>query len=82
MVRTAGLEPARPFGQKILSLQRLPVPPRPLGPNLLPDRRERKLFGVAVQVEPLAHFLARLEIGNLLGLSAGMSVTSIQLPLA
>ena len=31
LVRTAGLEPARPEGQKILSLQRLPVPPRPHG---------------------------------------------------
>ena len=30
LVRTAGLEPARPEGQKILSLRRLPVPPRPL----------------------------------------------------
>ena len=29
LVRTAGFEPARPYGQKILSLQRLPVPPRP-----------------------------------------------------
>src|SRR5436305_14031655 len=29
MVRTAGLEPARPEGQEILSLRRLPVPPRP-----------------------------------------------------
>jgi hypothetical protein len=33
LVRTAGLEPARPIGQKILSLQRLPVPPRPHGPD-------------------------------------------------
>src|SRR4051812_41474724 len=31
LVRTAGFEPARPYGQKILSLQRLPVPPRPHG---------------------------------------------------
>src|SRR5256885_2197104 len=29
MVGAAGLEPARPFGQKILSLRRLPVTPRP-----------------------------------------------------
>ena len=29
LVRTAGLEPARPEGQEILSLRRLPVPPRP-----------------------------------------------------
>jgi hypothetical protein len=41
LVRTAGLEPASPYGQKILSLQRLPVPPRPHGAYVLPDRRER-----------------------------------------
>ena len=29
LVRTAGLEPAQPFGRKILSLVRLPVSPRP-----------------------------------------------------
>jgi hypothetical protein len=29
MVRTAGFEPACPYGPKILSLLRLPVPPRP-----------------------------------------------------
>jgi hypothetical protein len=28
MVPAAGLEPARPEGQQILSLQRLPIPPR------------------------------------------------------
>lgn len=28
MVGLAGLEPARPYGQQILSLQRLPIPPR------------------------------------------------------
>ena len=27
MVPRAGLEPARPFGQRILSPQRLPIPP-------------------------------------------------------
>jgi hypothetical protein len=31
MVRAEGLEPPRPFGHKILSLARLPVPPRPHG---------------------------------------------------
>src|SRR5688572_4938815 len=35
LVRTVGLEPTRPSGQKILSLQRLPVPPRP---HVLSDR--------------------------------------------
>ena len=30
MVRKEGLEPPRPFGHKILSLARLPVPPLPL----------------------------------------------------
>lgn len=29
LVRTAGLEPAQPWGRKILSLVRLPIPPRP-----------------------------------------------------
>ena len=29
MVRETGVEPARPFGHKILSLARLPVPPLP-----------------------------------------------------
>ena len=29
MVRKEGLEPPRPFGHKILSLARLPVPPLP-----------------------------------------------------
>ncbi len=29
MVRAAGLEPARPYGQQILSLARLPISPRP-----------------------------------------------------
>ena len=29
MVRTAGFEPALSYEKKILSLQRLPVPPRP-----------------------------------------------------
>lgn len=28
LVRQAGLEPARPCGQQILSLQRLPIPPQ------------------------------------------------------
>ena len=28
MVPAAGLEPARPIGQRILSPQRLPIPPR------------------------------------------------------
>ena len=28
MVQMAGIEPARPCGQQILSLQRLPVPPQ------------------------------------------------------
>lgn len=28
LVRLAGIEPARPCGQQILSLQRLPVPPQ------------------------------------------------------
>jgi hypothetical protein len=31
MVRAEGVEPPRPFGHKILSLARLPVPPRPHG---------------------------------------------------
>jgi hypothetical protein len=30
MVRKKGVEPLRPFGHKILSLARLPVPPLPL----------------------------------------------------
>ena len=30
MVRAAGLEPALPYGNKILSLACLPIPPRPL----------------------------------------------------
>ena len=29
MVRAAGLEPALPYGNKILSLACLPIPPRP-----------------------------------------------------
>ena len=29
LVRETGVEPARPFGHKILSLARLPVPPLP-----------------------------------------------------
>lgn len=35
MVRTAGIEPARPYRREILSLLRLPVSPRPLGKRLL-----------------------------------------------
>ncbi len=31
MVRKEGFEPPRPFGHKILSLARLPVPPLPHG---------------------------------------------------
>src|SRR5436305_678698 len=61
MVRTAGLEPARQW-QKILSLQRLPIPPRPR------IAHDVKSTGAAASsdVEPLAHFLAGFEVGNAL----------------
>ncbi len=39
MVRTAGLEPARPFGRQILSLLRLPIPPCPHMSLRLPPNR-------------------------------------------
>jgi hypothetical protein len=42
LVRTAGLEPARLEGQKILSLQRLPVPPRPHARDLSLLRHSRE----------------------------------------
>ena len=35
MVHLAGIEPARPCGQQILSLQRLPVPPQVPDTNVL-----------------------------------------------
>ena len=35
MVRKEGFEPPRPFGHKILSLARLPVPPLPRGGSIL-----------------------------------------------
>jgi hypothetical protein len=34
-MRVAGLEPARPFGQRILSPLRLPIPPHPLSSSFL-----------------------------------------------
>ena len=40
MVPPAGLEPARPHGQQILSLSRLPVPPQ--GPQIEPDNRQER----------------------------------------
>ena len=45
-MRERGLEPPRPFGHKILSLARLPVPPLPQLPNIIPGwpenpRKER-----------------------------------------
>src|SRR5713226_5347766 len=49
LVRETGVEPARPFGHKILSLARLPVPP-------LPHRRNSLI------VQRLCVFLSRASL--------------------
>ena len=41
LVRKEGFEPPRPFGHKILSLARLPVPPLPRGASILAGAASR-----------------------------------------
>lgn len=68
MVRTAGIEPALPYGKQILSLQRLPVSPRPHSKKGWPNSIDvTSVNREPSNVEALAHFLARFEIGNALG---------------
>lgn len=47
VVLSAGIEPARPYGQQILSLARLPIPPRePLStPHSIDSARDKRLSG-------------------------------------
>ena len=58
MVRKEGFEPPRPFGHKILSLARLPVPPLPHGGSILAVAAvlfhrdfERRLTGRGLRLE-------------------------------
>lgn len=57
MVRAAGLEPTLPYGKQILSLSRLPIPPRPRlagDGNASPGTVQAKIFDLTV--------LKRLEL--------------------
>ena len=51
-VPRAGLEPARPFGQQILSLQCLPIPPPGQLVRRRPDSNRRM---TVLQTGPLSH---------------------------
>jgi hypothetical protein len=54
LVRERGLEPPRPFGHKILSLARLPVPPLPHR-RYFADYTDVLSQGVSPQVGSIAH---------------------------
>ncbi len=56
LVRAAGLEPALPYGNKILSLACLPISPRPLKPKCLDARviKGRCGFGQALSLRFVA----------------------------
>lgn len=54
MVRLTGIEPVRPYGHKILSLGRLPIPPQSLGSSI----RALSQYILGPSQEPIQNFAA------------------------